>query len=252
MTMTVEDRNYLFEEKEYLVNVTVNKHRRLIRACRMEEDDVYQELSLRLLQALDKYDAGKCPNLDAYLMLQLRYQLWNMSACSKRTGVPGAPKKGFSLLSLDAPNENGLAIQVPVYDEKPNVLWLEQEIDALPSVQRKTVFRLLSGKRVSCTNKALIAARRRIRQQLTLPFVDTAGLTREEWLEYRKHGFGASDIAVVMERSEYKSVLAHAGRLQYVLLLLPARHAGKKPRRRAINEKGELKNGEKITGKHPV
>lgn len=41
-----------------------------------------------------------------------------------------------------------------------------------------------------------------------VPFVDTAGLTREEWLEYRKHGFGASDIAVVMERSEYKSVLA--------------------------------------------
>ena len=41
-----------------------------------------------------------------------------------------------------------------------------------------------------------------------VPFVDRAGLTREEWLEYRKHGFGASDIPVVMEQSEYKSVLA--------------------------------------------
>ena len=41
-----------------------------------------------------------------------------------------------------------------------------------------------------------------------IPFVDTAGLTREEWLEYRKHGFGASDMSVVMEQSEYKSVLA--------------------------------------------
>jgi len=41
-----------------------------------------------------------------------------------------------------------------------------------------------------------------------VPFVDTAGLTREEWLEYRKHGFGASDMPVVMESSEYKSVLA--------------------------------------------
>lgn len=40
------------------------------------------------------------------------------------------------------------------------------------------------------------------------PFVDTDGLTREEWLEYRKHGIGASDLPVLMEASEYKSVLA--------------------------------------------
>lgn len=166
--MTMEDRNYLFEEKEYLINVTVNKHRGLIRACCMDVDDVYQELSLRLLEALDEYDADKCPNLDAYLTLQLRYRLMNMKACCKLTGVAEAPKKGFSLLSLDALDENGLAMQVPVCDDKPNVLWLEQEIDALPSVQRKTVFRLLSGKRVLCTNKALKAARRHIREQLTL------------------------------------------------------------------------------------
>jgi len=41
-----------------------------------------------------------------------------------------------------------------------------------------------------------------------IPFVDTAELTRSEWQEYRKHGFGASDMPVVMEQSEYKSVLA--------------------------------------------
>ena len=40
------------------------------------------------------------------------------------------------------------------------------------------------------------------------PFVDTSGLNRDEWKEYRKHGFGASDMPVVMEQSEYRSVLA--------------------------------------------
>jgi len=162
----MEDRNYLFEEKEYLINVTMNKHRRLIRACRMEDDDVYQELSIRLLEAMDEYDPAICPNMDAYLMLRLRYRLLNMKACSKLTGIPGAPKKGFSLLSLDAKNAAGLAMQVPVYDEQSNVLWLEQEIDSLPSVQRRTVSRLLSGKRVPCNNKALIAARRRIKERV--------------------------------------------------------------------------------------
>ena len=47
-----------------------------------------------------------------------------------------------------------------------------------------------------------------IKRYEPIPFVDTAGLTRDEWLEYRKHGFGASDIPVVFEQSEYKSVLA--------------------------------------------
>lgn len=41
-----------------------------------------------------------------------------------------------------------------------------------------------------------------------VPFVDTAGLSRSEWLEYRKHGIGASDLPVLMEASEYKSILA--------------------------------------------
>ena len=166
--MTIEDRNYLFEEKEYLINVTMNKHRGLIRACRMEEDDVYQELSIRLLEALVEYDPAKCPNMDAYLMLRLRYRLWNMKACSKLTGVSKAPKKGFSPLSLDVRNAAGFTIQVPFYDERPNVLWLEHVIDSLPSDQRHTVFRLLSGTRVAYNNKALIAARQHIRERLAL------------------------------------------------------------------------------------
>ena len=164
--MTVEDRNYLFEEKEYLVNVTVNKHRRLINACRIEEDDIYQELSLCLLESLDKYDEKKCCNLDAWLTLQLRYRLLNMKSCGKLTGVPFAPRKGFSVLSLDSKNAAGFSIQIPVFDEASNVLWLEQEINSLPILQKDAISRLLGGKRVPCNSKALIAARKHIKQRL--------------------------------------------------------------------------------------
>jgi len=164
--MTIEDRNYLFEEKAYLVNVTMNKHHALIRACRMEDDDVYQQLSLRLLDAIGKYDQAKCPNMDAYLTLQLRYELLNMKACSKRTGIPGAPRKGFSLLSLDTKAAAGYPAQAPGYNDPSNVIWLEQEILALPTEQKGVLSQLLSGKRVAGSNKALKAARLRIRERL--------------------------------------------------------------------------------------
>ena len=166
--MTMEDRNYLFEEKAYLINVTMNVHYPLIRACRMEEDDVYQQLSLRMVKALDKYDPAKCPNMDAYLMLQLRYELLNMKVCSKLTGVAGAPRKGFSLLSLDARNAAGYPLVAPAYSDASNVLRLEREIDSLPSEQRSVLSRLLSGKRVNSKNKALQAARLRIRNRMTI------------------------------------------------------------------------------------
>jgi len=100
--MTIEDRNYLFEEKAYLINSAMNTCHSLVLACGMEDADVYQELSLRILEAIEQYDPAKCSDMDAYLMLQLENKLLDMKACSKLAGITDAPKKGFSLLSLDA------------------------------------------------------------------------------------------------------------------------------------------------------
>ena len=165
--MTREDRNYYFEEKVHLINITMNKHRALIKACRMDDDDVYQELSIRLLDAIQKYDYAKCPNMDAYLTLQLRYKLLNMTACSKLTGVSNAPRRGFSILSLDAREADGYPVQAPVYEKSADILRLEKTIASLPTVQKNTVLRLLSGKRVAHNNRALHTARLRIRKSLS-------------------------------------------------------------------------------------
>jgi len=100
--MTNEDRNYLYEEKAHLINSTMNTHDALVLACDMEDADVYQELSLYLLGAIEEYNPAKSPNMDAYLMLELENKLLDMKACSKLAGITDAPKKGFALLSLDA------------------------------------------------------------------------------------------------------------------------------------------------------
>jgi DNA-directed RNA polymerase specialized sigma24 family protein len=164
--MTVEDRNYLFEEKAYLVNVTMNKHRGLTRACHMEDDDVYQQLSLRLVNAIDRYDPARCPNIDAYIMLQLRYELLHLRACSKRTGVAGAPKKGFSLVSLDARDAAGFPAPAPAYADETDAAWLVSAIASMPPPQKGILARLLAGKRVNSRNKTLQSARLLLRARL--------------------------------------------------------------------------------------
>ena len=86
--MTRDERNVLFMEKYHLIDVTVKKHSRLIWAVRMDEDDVRQDLALRLIQAIDKYDPARCSNIDAYLVLQLRYCLLHMKECGRLFGIP--------------------------------------------------------------------------------------------------------------------------------------------------------------------
>jgi len=152
--MTTEDRNYLFEEKAYLVNATMNRYNTLVRACHMEDEDVYQQLSLRLLCAIGEYDPAAYPEWDAYLTGQLYDELLNMKA-----------REGFSLVSLRATGSAGCRTQKTNCCELSNVTWLEQEIDSPPVSQKSILSRLLSGE-ISTTNKVLRAVRLRISKRL--------------------------------------------------------------------------------------
>ncbi len=95
-------RNRLFEEKQPLIDLVMNKRRSLITAYGLCKEDVRQELALGMLRALDAYDPARCPNLDAYLVQRLNHELLRMLPPSKRYGVPFAPRKeGFRVDPLD-------------------------------------------------------------------------------------------------------------------------------------------------------
>lgn len=149
-------RNSLFEEKEYMIRQTMSKHKVLLMACGLCAEDVYQELAVTLLEELDKYDPAKCANMDAYLMLRLKYRLLHLRDGSKLYGIPQAPRRGFSVVSLDA-------LDISAQNMSANPAWIEREIDALPADQNDALNRLLAGKRISRRNKALVAARGRLR-----------------------------------------------------------------------------------------
>lgn len=101
--MKQSNRNRLFEKKQPLIGLVMNKRRSLIEAYHLCKEDVRQELALGMLRALDAYDPIRCPNLDAYLVRRLDQKLLGMLPPSKRYGVPYAPrKKGFRVDSLDA------------------------------------------------------------------------------------------------------------------------------------------------------
>ena len=164
--MNRAERNALFCEKEYMIPQTIRKHHLLLSACRLSDNDVYQELAIRLLESLDRYKPEKCENLDAYLMLQLKYRLLHMKDCSRLYGIPLAPRRNFFVISLDTPDYYGNPRDWASTDNFQNPAWIEREIELLPTEQKNTLNRLLAGERISCRNKSLLAARIHFRSLL--------------------------------------------------------------------------------------
>lgn len=160
------DRNATFEEKEYLINNLMYRKASMMRAAHMDEEDVRQELSVRLLELLDTYDPQRCSNLDAYLTEQLKYHIINLRRASKLTGMPGAPRDGVDMVSLNQENRFGFCLEIPVENKSSSVAWVEKEIAALPEEQQDALDRLLSGIRVHPRNKALCAARLQLKSRL--------------------------------------------------------------------------------------
>ena len=56
---SIAERNRIVEEYLPYVNQVIRRNRALMRAARLEYDDVYQQLSLRLIRAVSTYDPDK-------------------------------------------------------------------------------------------------------------------------------------------------------------------------------------------------
>ena len=56
---SLAERNRIVEEYLPYVNQVIRRNRALMRAARLEYDDVYQQLSLRLIRAVSTYDPDR-------------------------------------------------------------------------------------------------------------------------------------------------------------------------------------------------
>ena len=78
-TYSLAERNRIVEEYLPYVDQVIRRNRALMRASRLEYDDVYQQLSLRLIRAVSTYDPNK-GELGAHILAQLRFELLNCKA----------------------------------------------------------------------------------------------------------------------------------------------------------------------------
>ena len=104
---SIAQRNAIVEDHLWCIDSIIQKNRSLMRAARLEYDDVYQQLAIRLIKAVAGYDPEK-GSLQQHIFAQLKYELLNCKTAYRLCGVTGAPKefrKGH-IVSLDALSES--------------------------------------------------------------------------------------------------------------------------------------------------
>ena len=105
----LSERNRIVEEHLHCINTVIWQNWSLIQAARLERDDVYQQLALRLIRAVDTFDPEK-GELGKHLHAQLQYEMLNCKDSRRRYGFTGAPYdlRG-AVLSLDAYSNDQLS-----------------------------------------------------------------------------------------------------------------------------------------------
>lgn len=90
---SIKERNRIVEEHLWCIKTVMKQNGALIRAAHLDRDDVFQQLSVRLIRAVDRYDPDKS-ELTKHIFCQLHYELLNCANAYRTTGITGAPK-GF-------------------------------------------------------------------------------------------------------------------------------------------------------------
>ena len=88
---SLAERNRIVEEYLPYVDQVIRRNRALMRAARLEYDDVYQQLSLRLIRAVSTYAPDK-GELGAHIWAQLRFELLNCKAPHRLYGMTELPR----------------------------------------------------------------------------------------------------------------------------------------------------------------
>lgn len=91
--LSIQQRNALVEEYLWCIDSVIRQNDSLIRAAHLDRDDVYQNLALRLIRAVELYDPNhsKGKSLKGYIFMNLGYELRTCGGSQARYGFREAP-----------------------------------------------------------------------------------------------------------------------------------------------------------------
>lgn len=114
--ITVQQRNEIFMELDRPIWCVINQNRRILTALHADLDDVYQDLALCAIRAIDRYDPTKfSTSVKTFAMKNVEAHIKRSFAYFRCRGLSGAAARNLEsgvVVSLDYMLEAGLQFAV--------------------------------------------------------------------------------------------------------------------------------------------
>lgn len=113
--ITIQQRNKIFMELEDQIWCVINQNRRILTAIHADLDDVYQDLALCAIRAIDRYDPQKAANVKTFAMRNVEANIKKSFTYFRCCGLGGAAARNLEsgvVVSLDFMMEAGMQFAV--------------------------------------------------------------------------------------------------------------------------------------------
>ena len=143
--MFKEKRNDMLNGYLNVINWVINLNWPLISALQLEREDVFQDLCVAAIMALDSFDPDKGCTCRSYLISKLQYAVLDLKRKHKVHGMTGYDYKNpatFVPLNVDF---DGYSIDAPS-EESYELVELEMFMEGFPREQRTLISERVHGK----------------------------------------------------------------------------------------------------------
>ena len=131
-------RNRIFLENESLIRRTLRHNRHMLHALRLEEDDVYQELALVTLRAIERFDPFRCEDIRIHIWAHLQYAMLEIEHRCKHCGFSACDY--FLMESLGRRGHMGSHVEDQLHDSR-----LREALARLDSSEREVIMLYIIG-----------------------------------------------------------------------------------------------------------
>ena len=142
--MDAHVRDTAFEDNRHILNGCVKRNLPLILALQLEVEDVVQDLSLRLIRAIERFDNERTCPLPKFLHHELQHEILDMRRRHKPHGIVGVPRDmRLDIVQLDHPRGDGSFFEIPTEADLDD--GIDEAIGNLSDDERSVIIRKMSG-----------------------------------------------------------------------------------------------------------
>lgn len=143
--MDINTRNRIFMENRDMILRVMKRNRLLLRALNLERSDVYQDLAIAALDAIDSFDPTRSEDVRAHIWVKLQYAILDIKRRNKPHGVTGMDVPMPQFCSVELSEELGCPISAPTQEMDDSSCRLRQAMSRLEPQERAVVILYLDG-----------------------------------------------------------------------------------------------------------